>query len=206
MTVLPRRPDRGMRSDRGASLVEYGLGVALIVVASLVAMNFLSTSAADQAAKESDCISSRPPPASCVRTPVPGVTTPTSTAVPPTSTTLTPPSTDPPPTTAPPPQSSLTAGVATLTVRGDGTWVISAPVTVKDRADAPVAGAVVTARIILGRQPILVECTTDAAGTCALVVDPIPTDVTSATLTVVAVVSNPPAASGSFPHWDVTKP
>ncbi len=197
---------RQLRASRGATLVEYALGVALLVVASLVGLNFLTDSATTEANAQADCISTRPPPTSCVRKPAPAATTPTTPAPTVTSTTLTPTPTDPPPTTQPPPKSSATAGTALLVKNPDGTWKVTAPITITATGGAPVPGAVVTGRVVLGRQPILVECTTDGAGTCNLVLDPIPADVTTARLEIVGLQADPPGVGAPYPAWDLTKP
>ncbi|MCU0311184.1 MAG: carboxypeptidase-like regulatory domain-containing protein [Acidimicrobiales bacterium] len=187
------------KRDAGATLVEYALGAALILVVGIGAFNFLSSEATQQANTQAECISSRPPPPGCVRTPVPAPVGPTTTGVAPT-TTLTPPSTDPPAsttTTAPPPTSTVVGGPAvSQIIVGDplGRWEISAPITVTDPGGQPVAGAVVEGRIELGRQPFVVGCTTDAAGTCNITFGPIPAGETSLRLTVVSVQSDPPAA------------
>ena len=190
---------REQKRDTGATIVEYALGAALILVVGIGAFNFLSSEATQQANTQADCISTRPPPPSCVRTPVPAPAAPTTTGVAPT-TTLTPPSTDPPPTTtttSPPPESTVVGGPAiSQLIPGDplGRWQVSAPITITDPGGAAVAGAVVEARIELGRQPFVVGCTTDAAGVCNIEFGPIPAAETSLRLVVVSVQSTPPAA------------
>jgi hypothetical protein len=51
--------------DAGATLVEYAVIVALLVVVSIPAINFLTDRADDQVAVQADCVSMRPPPPSC---------------------------------------------------------------------------------------------------------------------------------------------
>lgn len=188
---------REQKRDTGATMVEYALGAALILVVGIGAFNFLSSEATQQANTQADCISTRPPPQSCVRTPVPAAAAPTTTGVAPT-TTLTPPSTDPPitTTTTTPPESNVVGGPAiSQLIPGDplGRWQVSAPITITDPGGAPVAGAVVEGRIELGRQPFVVGCTTDAAGVCNIEFGPIPAAETSLRLVVVSVQSTPPA-------------
>lgn len=199
------------QSDAGVSLVEYALGVALIIVAGLGAFQYLSNQASRQSTQQAACISTRPPPPSCVRTPVPGPTTTTTVDPASTTTTLTPPSTDPPPTTTQPPRATVTPGTGVATKNLDGSWRISAPITITDPASQPVAGAVVTARVLIGVQAYTVQCTTDLTGACNLVLggtsatDSIPATDTTATITVQSVQSNP-AASGPFPNYSFTRP
>jgi hypothetical protein len=189
-------------------MVEYALGIALLIVAGLVAFNFLNQAADEQATAQADCISMRPPPTTCVRQPVPAPTTSTPSGSATSSTTISPSPTVAPTTTTtvPPPESTLTAGAATVANGAGGTWQVSAPVTVVDDDDNPVAGATIVGRVLIGRQPVLTECTTGADGTCSLALTDIPGDVASATMTVVEVRSEPPAAGGPYPSWNLTKP
>ena len=193
------------RLERGATLVEYALGTAVLLVAGLVAFNFLSSSADTQAKAQANCISTRPPPASCVRTPVPAPTTTTTIDPASTTTTLTPPTTDPPPSTTQPPRATVTSGAATVVSNGDGTWAVSAPITVKDPGGNPVTGAVVSARMIIEGQPFVFGCTTSAAGTCDIVVTPIPDTTAGGVLAVTSINSNPPSLP-PYPFWTLAKP
>jgi Flp pilus assembly pilin Flp len=60
------------RGHRGATLVEYALGIALVVVVAIPAVNWLSGNADKETNNQAECISTRPPPASCqVRAAVP---------------------------------------------------------------------------------------------------------------------------------------
>jgi hypothetical protein len=189
-------------------MVEYALGFALLIVAGIVAFNFLDSAADQQANAQADCISMRPPPTSCVRTPVPAPTTSAPSGSATTSSTLSPSPTDPTTTTTttPPPESSLTAGAATVANGAGGTWQVSAPVTVRDDQGNPVAGATIAGRVLVGRQPVLTECTTAADGTCSLALTDIPGDVTEVSMSVVEVRAEPPAAGGPYPSWNLTKP
>jgi hypothetical protein len=188
-------------------MVEYALGIALLIVAGLVAFNFLNQAADEQATAQADCISMRPPPASCVKTPVPAPPEPGGgVGEPPEEEPGGPVDPDPEPEPEPAPESTLTAGAATVANGAGGTWQVSAPVTVVDDDDNPVAGATIVGRVLIGRQPVLTECTTGADGTCSLALTDIPGDVASATMTVVEVRSEPPAAGGPYPSWNLTKP
>ncbi len=197
MRRLMRAAKGRLGNDRGASLAEYAIGFSLVVVVGLVSFNYLSDVSSDQANAQADCISSRPPPASCVREPVPAPTTTTTQDPSSTTTTLTPPSTDPPPTTAPPPKSTIDWGAAlagaVATLNGDGTWKASVPITiVADSPAGPVEGAVVRAIVTIGAQSFATECTSDAAGLCTLEFDAIPADQPDLTMTVNSVQSVPP--------------
>jgi type II secretory pathway pseudopilin PulG len=194
------------RGTRGATLTEYALGVSVLVVASLMALSWLSTQAGKEAEAQADCISTRPPPTTCVQSPVPAPTTSSPPSSAPTTTSGGPAPTDPETTTttAPPPTASATGGSATTELLADGTWKVTAPVAIAVDG-TPVEGARVSARLVVGRQPLLVECTTDVNGACSLVVEPIPADVDSTRLTVLSVVSDP-RVTGTLPAWDLTKP
>jgi len=71
--------------DRGASLVEYSLIFALVLVSSIGATKYLATKGSSQVQNQATCISTRPPPTNCVQ----GVasTTTSTTGVGPTTTT-----------------------------------------------------------------------------------------------------------------------
>lgn len=85
-----------LRGSVGATLVEYSLIIALVVVPSIGAMNYLTKQANKETNNQADCISTRPPPPSCQVRPV---TTTTTAGDPATSTTSTPSSTVPPSST-----------------------------------------------------------------------------------------------------------
>jgi len=190
--------------DAGATLVEYVLGASLIIVFALGGIGFLSSRATAQASSQANCISTRPPPPSCVRTPVPATVAPTTTGVGPT-TTLTPPSTDPSTTTTAPPQSTVAAGSVTIIGAANAPWSISLPMTVLDAGGQPLAGAVITGRVLLGRQPFNVGCTTDVTGTCNVTFGPIPAAQTTLNLAILTVDSTPPAAL-PLPAFTITRP
>jgi hypothetical protein len=206
-----RRGSRS-RADAGASLTEYAVGFSLVVVASLVAVQFLTRAAQQESANQADCISSRPPPASCVRQPVPATTTSSPTSSVPTSSTSSPPPTDPPsttapPTTVPPPSSTITGGSGTATANANGlTWDVAAPVTLADDQGQPVADAVVSGVVTIGRQPFAVSCTTDAAGGCTLTFVDIDNGIDGLSLTVTRVESQPPTAPPYPPTLTFSRP
>jgi hypothetical protein len=64
---LARRGRTRLRrlGDRGATMVEYALVVALIVSVSATAIQGLTDASEDEVANEMDCVSTRPPPPSC---------------------------------------------------------------------------------------------------------------------------------------------
>lgn len=78
---------RGLRSDRGATIVEYALVLALVVVGSIAAINALDSRGREQVINQAECVSMRPPPPGCQITPI---TTSTSLAPPITGSTLAP--------------------------------------------------------------------------------------------------------------------
>ncbi len=61
---------RRLRGSVGATLVEYSLIIALVSVPSIGAVNFLTKQAKNETNNQADCISTRPPPASCQVRPV----------------------------------------------------------------------------------------------------------------------------------------
>lgn len=108
------------RRERGATMVEYVLLVAVIAGISIVAVRALSASASEEVSTQSACVSQRPQPASCsaaavdvtsttaapvssssttTTAPSAATTTSTSTTAPPTTTTTATPTTTAAPTT-----------------------------------------------------------------------------------------------------------
>jgi Flp pilus assembly pilin Flp len=170
----------------GAALVEYALIVALIVVPTIGAASYLTTQAKTQTVNQANCISTRPPPASCQ---IRAITTTTSTV--PASTTT---------TTAPPPTSSTTAppaGTAAWNVAAStfnsGTRVITLNLTVKaNPGNTPVAGAIVIFRMTItpGGQSFAASCTSDASGVC-VATWPVGVGVTQVVGTVDSIQSTP---------------
>jgi hypothetical protein len=102
----------------------------------------------------------------------------------------------------------VTNGNATVVRNADGTWKATGPVTVKSSATGTpgIPGAVVTGRIVIGLQPFEFTCTTDTNGNCSIVVDSIPADVTTATLSILQIDSSPPSPGGPYPSWNLVKP
>jgi Flp pilus assembly pilin Flp len=69
---VPLERNGPCRGQHGATLVEYALGIALIVVIAIPAVSWLSNNADKETDNQAECISTRPPPASCqVRAAVP---------------------------------------------------------------------------------------------------------------------------------------
>lgn len=66
-----------LRNDRGATLVEYALVLALIVVGSIAAINALDSRGREQVVNQAECVSMRPPPPGCQITPITTSTTET---------------------------------------------------------------------------------------------------------------------------------
>ena len=54
-----------MSRERGATLVEYALVFAMLIVGSLGAIQFLTDNAKEQINNNADCVSKRPPPVEC---------------------------------------------------------------------------------------------------------------------------------------------
>lgn len=75
------------KGERGASLVEYSLIFALVLVASVGATKYLSSQGSSQVANQANCISTRPPPTNCIQG-VPSTATSTTGVGPTTSTTF----------------------------------------------------------------------------------------------------------------------
>jgi Flp pilus assembly pilin Flp len=105
------------RREKGATLVEYALIVALVVGVSIAGLNVLTSSASNEVASTADCVSKRPQPASCTTS----ATDPTTTvaSVPASSTT----------TTAPPPATTTTTAPPTTTTTAPPTTTTAAPTT-----------------------------------------------------------------------------
>lgn len=56
---------RVRRGDRGATVVEYALVLALFVVASIAAAQFVEDETGKEVDNQANCLSTRPPPTSC---------------------------------------------------------------------------------------------------------------------------------------------
>lgn len=199
------------RRERGATIPEYALLVALFVVSSLGAINFLSAEGEEETQNQADCVAERPPRASCQ---VPAIITTTSSVVPSTTASTSPPGTgttsttgSTAPTTAPPPNEfawSPATGPVANDDDADGYWTVDSGFAVTDADSNPVEGAVVKVRWRLpGGQTFPQQCTTAADGTCNVTFDsPFP-DVDYVTVTVTDIVSDPPVADITPPGYCV---
>jgi len=169
------RPDLG---ERGATLVEYALIMALVVFAAVASIEFLTDRSDREVNNQADCVSMRPPPPSCQVGAIPpnfvpndpGYSTPTTA----------------PPVGPPAPQATvvLPALAGPTPAPPDTTWFVEVAVSVQTPAVAdppfpaqPLAGAPVSARVRLvdPANPAVflgfsefVSCTTDASGSCTL--------------------------------------
>lgn len=143
-TGAERESDMGRqvreRLERGATMVEYSLLVALLALATVGAIRFLSHTASSQQAQNADCIGQRPQPAVCTAkfevapststttggsgggavstTTTSQITTTTTTTAPPTTTTTAPPTT----TTTAPPTTTTPPTTAPATYDGQAGW------------------------------------------------------------------------------------
>jgi hypothetical protein len=180
-------------ASRGATMVEYALVGSLVVVVSIGAMEFLTDSASNEVNNQAVCVSDRPPPSdvdnACQFAPVPAdVTYPDPNIV--------------PPTTAPivefPDIYTIAAGASED--EDDGTvWVLRLPVTVFVEIQEPPApaegagGIEVRARVRLnGTFEDYTACVTGPTGECTLEYGVSQGDVTSVTMLVINVASDPP--------------
>jgi Flp pilus assembly pilin Flp len=184
-------------NDIGATLVEYALIVALVAVGSIAAINFLQTASSDEVANQADCVSTRPPPASCQAAPI--ITTTTASTVPTTATTAPPttPTTAATTTSTVPPNTSTWTGVAT-SIDADF-WYAEATLDVRTAGSSPVEGAVVRVRWRLTNpvypDQFTTECTTTAAGTCTVRFDVPYAGVLQIEARVLTIDSTPPVAT-----------
>lgn len=105
--------------ERGATIVEYSLLVAAVVVVSLGAIQNLQDNSEAEVANEFDCVSERPPPPTCQKR---AVTTTTSTTISATTST-----TAPVETTTTTEVSTTTTTVATTTTLPGATTTTAAP-------------------------------------------------------------------------------
>lgn len=58
-------PARRSQRERGATLVEYSLIFAFLVVIAVGSLQYLTTQAEEQVANQADCVATRPPPPAC---------------------------------------------------------------------------------------------------------------------------------------------
>jgi hypothetical protein len=199
----------GMRTKRtrlrgagGAGLPEYALGLSLIVVISIAGVQRLNESSKAEAANQADCISERPPPASCVRRPVPAPQPPADDPGGPPSTDATvTPSTDPPitTTTVPAPTSAVVGGSVSTELNGDGTWSFTYDLVVTGPDGEPVDEAVVQGRALVefpGSVPqgFVVACSPSGEGRYACGFDGIPIEIDAVRFDIFRVTATPPAS------------
>lgn len=195
-----------MRSaaSRGATLVEYALIASMFLTGSLVVFEFMNDAAEGEVANQSVCVSTRPPPAECLLSPV----TTTTTLVPtPTTATTVP---DPP---APVPTAERASAMGGSSAGQP--WYVTQLVRVTEDSGGeipmpiPVSGVNVRARVRLvapGSETLpytfvpgefFVACVTDINGECEMRFDVPYEDVTRLWFEFTNVDSNPP---GNLPN------
>lgn len=193
---------RGPAASRGATVIEYALVFALVMITAIGAVQFLEDRSRDEVDNQAECVSMRPPPASCLLTAI----TTTTTLVPPSITVTTVP--------PPPPASPIVrpVGLARASVDPETPrWVeLDISVNVEQAPDlgggeAPVPGAIVRGRVrlvdpldpaVFLPDEFFVNCTTGAGGQCTLRFDVPFTDVTRLQLEVTGVDAD---AEPTFP-------
>ena len=144
------RRHRVVRHQRGASSVEYALLLALVVVFSVPAIQWLHDSS--EAEFQGRAASAGSPDLSAVAT---------------TTTTTVPTTTAPAPTTTTSVAINATASLTATANRQGNTWSATATATVVDQNNQPVQGVVVTGAwspAISGET----SCTTDSNGQCSM--------------------------------------
>ena len=186
------------RRDRGATLVEYALILALVVVGAVASIQFLTNQSEAEVANQADCVSTRPPPPSCQAR---AVTTSTTAVPPETTTTLAPETTtttEATTTTTTTPSTTTPSSSTTSTTLGPvevglslrpeaegcwyfgcDTWTVDATVTAT-RSGAPVSGAAVVRYRTLNwawtgstwSDWSSVSCTVGGSGTCTRTIPP----------------------------------
>ncbi|MGQ0830346.1 MAG: Flp family type IVb pilin [Microthrixaceae bacterium] len=139
-------------AERGATVVEYAMAVALVLVVSIGAISRLQTSSKSELASDGTRVGSAGDNAY-----YPGAST-TSTTTATTTTTTT-------PSVAVHP-SSLTATPAAS--NNGSKWIANATVTVVNSAGVPVPGALVQGTWSSPTPSVTSSCTTTASGTCTL--------------------------------------
>lgn len=184
---------RGDHAARGATLVEYALVFSLVVVAALGAIEFLDAQSRNEINNQADCVSMRPPPASCQLT---AITTTTTVVPPPTTSTTAPLPAEAEPIVRAVPPARASVDPAPRWIELDVSVSETQPVDLGG-GEAPVAGAVVRAEVLLV-DPVampeaylpdefFVNCTTGATGQCTLRFDVPFTDVTKLRMDVTSV-------------------
>jgi Flp pilus assembly pilin Flp len=154
-----------LRGDTGATMTEYAVVAALLLVVSIGAIKFLQAGANKQINLQADCVSTRPPPVSCQ---VPAIQTTTTVSVAPTTPTV--------------PPASGTSSFNTGATYSAATGAVSTSVTVKTGAGVVMPGATVTVHWTASGCSLsgyAGPVTTDAAG--------------RATFTTIQLPASPPA-------------
>jgi Flp pilus assembly pilin Flp len=193
---------RWRNDERGATLVEYALMVALVALVSLAAIDLLE-GAARQSYDRAEFSVGRGTSVTTTTKPKPPPTTTkpvTTTTTRPAATTTTRPAATT--TTTAPRRSSAALVDVTTATSGWTRWTGSAVVRLTDTTGAAVAGARVQVRVTAGGSTQTVTVTTDASGRATVDVGPYDWlfgGITSAELTVVGV------DGGNVP-WDGVGP
>lgn len=177
------------RAARGATLVEYALGVAFIVLACAAAAAALDTGARGEVNNQANCVETRPPPVSCQR---PALTTTTTSGNPSTTSTTVPPTV--------PPAADSTATSFSSVFNPAPFWQGTVNYSVISQG-SPVDGAIVRVRATVNPSGsvFFVNCTTGASGQCAAVFDTPFSDTQTVIFTVTDVEVPPGFATGTLP-------
>ena len=185
------RARRRVRSERGVSLVSYALVLSLLVVGSVGAIGALQSSAGSEVDNQAMCVSTRPPPPSCL----PAAVVP----APPTSTGG---GSGPAPGPAPDQMAAPSYGTPIVSTKP---LTVQLPVTIVDGNGDPLEGRLVRVDVSyeLGRRRVDrgISCTTDAAGRCTIDWQASADTVKEATLEIVSVSGDAP-----MPFKDGTPP
>ena len=139
-------------SDRGATLVEYAMGIALVLVVSLVAINFAESASGDKLDAEAPDIGT---PSEENYLPVGGSTTTPTTA----------------PTSTLPPPGPVTAHVGGLTAsqaRSGADWAVTIEVVVVNAAGNPQRGVTCNGAFTPTRGATTATDVSDGQGICTL--------------------------------------
>lgn len=140
-------------------MVEYALVLGLLLVGLIGVAGRLETGSGDEVGNSANCVSTRPPPASC-QIPTAATTTSTTTGS----------GTDPGGGTPPPPADATFAG-ATASVTATS-WGVDAVVDIKDDAALPIPDADVRLSFRVttasGSQTFYGTCRTLASGQCTV--------------------------------------
>jgi len=203
--------------DWGATLVEYAVVLALVVVTAIPAIDYLTERSREEVANQADCVSMRPPPASCQLPAVPpppqpedggGAPDPGDDGVDPGGCD----DVDDVDCEAEAPESSVSWAAPTATAVAGGFWEIVSSVAVVDQEGLPVEGALVRFRIEVlapawpGAQ--FPDCVTGPDGTCSVSYTTPIDDAEVVRVRIRDVTAEPPVAEQTFspPAWDITLP